>query len=379
MSLNRLHGWPARILAALCVLIAAGILFAGLWPLGAPRNDVAWLPGGGLSFGRVGIAVSSQAFHPAGTAAACTIEIGLEPEHPGGSGTILAFDSFPNPRYPFAIRQMGDGLAIQRTQFDSHGGLDRRWLLTPGIFAGGKPVTVAITGDGSATTVYADGKRVNSSTDFGLSASDLSGRLVLGNSTMKDGWRGSVFGLALLESVLSQTQIEQDTHGGWNDRARTRQEPVPVALYGFAERSGTRVRDLTGSGNDLEIAAKYFQLHPAFLDPPWNQFRTRWDGWMSRGYWSDNVLNVVGFMPLGFLFAAYLGLVRGSARARLLATLAGIAISLSIELTQYFLPTRDSSMTDLLTNAAGSALGAWLYLRRWETKLSGRMESAGGY
>lgn len=377
MDYDRRRVFLARVLAALCIAIAGGILSAGLWPFSAPRNEVGWPSDGGLEFGSRGIAVSKGAFHPPQSNGSCTIEIRLEPRHVNGSGTILAFDGFPNPRYPFALRQMGDSLAIQRTQYDASGNLDRRWLLTPGVFAGGKPVTIAVTGSAAATTIYVDGKPINSSTDFGFAVGDLSGRLVVGNTTMRDGWPGRIFGLAIFDDALSAQQVEQDAQGWMASRANgSRPVSSPAALYRFDERSGNVVRDQTGSGNnlegnDLEIRAKYFQLHPAFIDPSWNQFRTRWDGWMSPGYWSDVVVNVVGFIPFGFLFAAYFGFARHYERPRLWATLAGIAVSLTIEITQYWLPTRDSSMTDVLTNTVGSAIGALLYRRSWEIKFFG--------
>ena len=43
------------------------------------------------------------------------------------------------------------------------------------------------------------------------------------------------------------------------------------------------------------------------------------------------------------------------------ASAVGAAVSVFIELTQTFLPTRDSSMSDLINNILGSVLGAAAY------------------
>jgi glycopeptide antibiotics resistance protein len=92
----------------------------------------------------------------------------------------------------------------------------------------------------------------------------------------------------------------------------------------------------------------------------WKPFRSRWDGWKTRGYWFDMGVNVAGFIPFGFFFALWFSLTPGIARPRLTAILLGFAISLVIETLQYFLPTRDSSMTDLLNNTIGTAFGVVL-------------------
>lgn len=69
---------------------------------------------------------------------------------------------------------------------------------------------------------------------------------------------------------------------------------------------------------------------------------------------ADVVLNVVLFVPLGFL-ADRLG---GGRRAPWRTALLGVVVSLAIEVTQLFIPGRYTSLVDVASNGAGAWLGA---------------------
>jgi glycopeptide antibiotics resistance protein len=81
---------------------------------------------------------------------------------------------------------------------------------------------------------------------------------------------------------------------------------------------------------------------------------------MSWKYLSDVLLNIAGFVPVGFLLCAYLALTRPRANAILYSVLAGGVLSFAIEVMQAYIPRRISGVTDIITNTLGAALGAWL-------------------
>jgi VanZ family protein len=83
-----------------------------------------------------------------------------------------------------------------------------------------------------------------------------------------------------------------------------------------------------------------------------------WPGEWDRYVLRDIVLNVVIYMPLGL--AAVLAFRRRHSRSRA-ATAAiafGFLLSVSMELLQVYVPGRDPSLLDVLTNTLGTAAGA---------------------
>ncbi len=88
-----------------------------------------------------------------------------------------------------------------------------------------------------------------------------------------------------------------------------------------------------------------------FLTAPWPKYWT----------WFDLISNVLGYAPLGFLYA--LSALRSggpwrSAHAVLLASLAGGLLSMTMETLQSYLPVRVPSNVDLTLNFLGAWLGA---------------------
>jgi VanZ family protein len=79
----------------------------------------------------------------------------------------------------------------------------------------------------------------------------------------------------------------------------------------------------------------------------------------------DCIVNILGFVPYAYLHMAYLfsrKRIGRTAVALLIVLGSGTAISLFIELAQYYIPGRTSSLIDLTTNAVGTMIGILYFL-----------------
>jgi hypothetical protein len=189
-----------------------------------------------------------------------------------------------------------------------------------------------------------------------LSSPDFTGQLIINNSAVAHaGGAGQLRGIAIYNRELTAAEALEHSHA-WirNGQPATSEDPGLVALYLFREGSGNVVHNQIKSGVDLYIPDRYLVLHEPFLRVPWKEFYPTW------GYCQDVMVNIVGFMPFGFCFYAYFRWVAERSRPLLAAVALGASVSLTIEVLQSFLPTRDSGMTDLMTNTLGTTLGAWL-------------------
>jgi VanZ family protein len=348
-----------KLLGVVCGMVLGGILVAGLWPFHAPKNDVTWLAGGdGVHFGRHGTILSSAKFQAAEVAAdaPCTLEIWIEPDHTGASGTLLTFYAPGSPRQ-FSLHQSISDLAIQSDIRDGRNQPRTIRLYLDYLFRRGKPLFVTVTSNGGQTSVYIDGVLAQATSKFPLSRQDFDGELIIANSPVDgNSWSGLLRGLAFYNQDLPPAEVYRH-FATWTTKGRPEVSgnDRAVALYLFNERTGSVIHNQVPSGIDLYIPYRYQVVDQALLTPFWKEFQP------NGSYWADVLVNIAGFVPLGFLFCAYFSLAGRIKRPAQVTILLGFAVSLTIESLQAFLPTRDSGTTDLITNTLGTCLGVGLY------------------
>lgn len=369
---HRFSPWESKVIPAACLAIVAVVLTLGLWPFRAPTNSVSWLAGeNGLSFGPHGAAFTRESLlvPSAPSPSSCSLEVWVRPANTRQAAAILAFDSSAEPTLPFSLREYLAAIIVQRYVIDAQGNGSRSWFVIDRVLRAREKVFLALVAGKPETIFYVNGVPVASSAAIGFACSDLAGRLVLGTSTVDDPWSGQILGLAIYSSGLTAAQVAEHFRSWTANRGPAFQdEEKPLALYLFDEHAGTLVHNRAASPADLAIPPRYTVLHPAFLRPVWAQFSYGARPWARRQFWLDIAENVVGFVPVGFLFLAYFSRVKPVRRGLALVIVLGFLVSLTIEVLQHFLPTRDSGMNDLITNTAGTLLGALLF-RRWERVL----------
>ena len=325
----------------------------GAWPFHSPKNQVHWQGNqNGLRFDRYGTILSSGEFESVSSdRPSCSLEIWLKPTRTWGTGTFLAFYD-PLRRREFSLQQDYIDLALQRSVGDE--GLSD--LNVDEVFRR-KQALITVTSDGHDTAVYIDGNLVTRSSRFGLSLNDFGGQLIVGTSPLQsNSWSGQVQGLAIYKSELSTEQVAQH-YQDWTQKGKpaVEENDPTLALYLFDEHTGKIIHNQVRPGIDLYIPDRYLVVHQTLLESPWREFQTQ------RTYLNNVLINIAGFVPLGFFFGVYFMSVRQVKHGVLATIVFGAIVSLTIEVLQAYLPTRDSGVTDLITNTFGTGVGVALY------------------
>jgi hypothetical protein len=345
----------------LCLALAGFFLIVGWWPFTPfPRNHVSWLSGHGLAFAPQGVAYDPEPLpvpvahpssnHAPGFAVELSLEPGIEPAN--GVPHILTIHDGRRPS-GFVIGRWQSELLLR---VPAAGNPNRiREVGIPDLRRGQHHVIV-ISGDSSATTLYVDGRLSRRMSNFVLEPGSMRGQLILGNAaTGQSSWTGTLFGLAIFNRALEPNEVAAHqnlwTRGTALDLAG---EPGLAALYNFTEGTGQETRDHSPAHHHLLIPTRYVVLEKTVLGGS-----TAVAGWSAT---RDIVLNVLGFVPFGFLMFRY---YQGTSPARwmqavIISTLSGATLSLIIEVGQVWLPTRNSSLLDLFCNTIGTSIGVLL-------------------
>jgi hypothetical protein len=348
------------VAGSVCVLILCSFAVAGLWPFRQIRNEVSWLANQpGVRFGAHGIIFSAGAL-PAVGSGDCSIEMWVRPAGGENSSTLLAFYG-PGGATGVSLQRSLTDLRLDR---ETAGGRPGKSYVSDVLFDGKLVFLTVVTG-ARGTAVYQNGALVRTLSQPRSAPGDCSGGFGVGHaSSGHTSWQGEIQGVAIYKRELTPDHVlasylSWQADGRPDERAGGR----PEALYLFDERGGSTVRDSGSSGVSLTLPALYCNIQRTWLQSPYGAFEFHW------GYVQDILINVGGFVPFGIALSAFLASTGRVRKVGAWAAIGGFIVSLTIEVLQVYLPTRNSDLTDVLTNTLGACIGAVLYAA-WRLRLN---------
>jgi VanZ family protein len=347
------------LLRLLCLAMWCGLMVAGLWPFRFfPDNRVQWLVNrNGIHFYEPSQIYSaapetgSERRASAATNGSFSIEIWLQPERVSDRRRTI-FSVYDAERESLSIGQSVADLLMRGRFLGTEEAGHTRSIYLDNCFREGERF-ITITSGPQGTAIYLEGVKAKF-VPYQLEPDSLSGRWLLGDSASSNKtWAGTVFGLAIYDQALSDVEVLEH-YRAWTTNFN---ELVALgsitALYPLDEKAGDVVHNRAGKLPDMVIPKKFQPLHRAFLEPSFK---------FVKSDLLDAIVNIVGFVPFGLLVSAYLhrGLPFPRYQAILLTILVGGLTSLLIECLQAYLPTRTSSLPDVINNILGTAMGAML-------------------
>jgi VanZ family protein len=348
-----------------------GFLVVGLWPFDfSPANEVSWLNSrNGIRFkgrGSSWFSAGGVVFCPRLLASPWTtesekesvsIEIWLRPNvvPKKGSARILSLYTRHKTDVLY-IDQWESDLRLFYAAASPPGKTVYRKIQAGEALTAGKGRFITITSGASGTSIYLEGRRVRNFPDVHIDVErNIFGRILMIGNSLDAGypWSGDLFALAIYNRSLSNSQVARDFKW-WQRGSR----PIPpdrnglIALYAFSEKSGRTAHNAIGNFNNISIPDR-LKFEKRILRSP--------D--LSHLHIPDITVNILGFIPFGFFLSWWLSEFRegGPLGKYLVVILIGALVSLVIEVTQVYLPTRDSSQMDLICNTLGTALGVVLF------------------
>ena len=357
---------PLKAMIALCIAILTGILILGFNPRHTLFiNKVSRIPDtSGIRFQKYGMAYT-KSFEPV---------MGDETTEASGFSMEIAFKSIHRRKNGFGPIVMfhdgNDGSQLLIGQWHSHvivmNGDDYDYRRKSPRFwmeageAMGKTIVVRVTTGRGGTRLYLDGRFIAERKKLTLTMPDgrRGTRLVLGNSVYGNNpWEGDIYGFAVYPYPLAAVDVL--THYDRWEKKRDFSyalDEAPGMLYLFDDVPGRVALDRSGRGLHLQIPKRVTILKRQVLSFSLHELTFK------ANFIQDVIINFLGFMPLGLILVLTLRRCHGPFEkyAVAIAVLLGFAVSLFIEIGQSWIPSRTSSLLDLVLNTAGTASGVAL-------------------
>jgi glycopeptide antibiotics resistance protein len=378
--LSGLYSWSLLVYLLVCILFL-------LWPfdlaLLQKRNTARWL---GISNG-IEFPQDGQVLSLSSTENLCgrllmgtgiTLEVWVATDSPDqiGPARIVSYSLTPGKRN-FTLGQSEKKLImrLRTTETDLNG---KPQSEVDDVFGHSEPLHIVVAYDFSEQRIFVNGElSLQKKIPGGRFTNwDPSYHLVLGNeATGNRPWKGKIFYFAIYNRALNEKEIQKNYRiGQVREGLSSNENPLVsaglVVRYLFEERNGREVVDHSAiSSLNLYIPKIIETYEKAYLsleaikslDKP-TLFR-------------ETLLNILAFIPLGFLFHAALRIRYGtSMQTSVIVLIVGILFTSGIESLQYLSLARYSSLIDVVNNVLGITTGVALD-RFYEACLKRQFES----
>ena len=340
------------------------LFVALLWPFDfafqRETNNVHWVGmSNGIEFRQKGQVLSLSSTKNLfdrlliGTGFSLEMWIASENEVQSGPARIVSY-SLNSSLRNFTLGQSGENLImrLRTTKTDLNG--VKPHLKVANVFGSPDLQHIVVTYDFLEQRVYINGamQALEKIPGGRFTNWDPSYYLVLGNEATGDRpWLGKIFFLAMYSRPLAEKEIHQNYLAGWLSESRSGEQMCRaseglVARYLFEERHGDRIGDSSETKTPLDL---YIPTAIQTQKKPYLDFSYSFD---------DIILNIIIFIPIGFLFhAALRRSCESSLKTAAFVFIIGTLFTFSIESLQHFSLTRHSSIVDTINNMIGTAVG----------------------
>jgi hypothetical protein len=290
-----------------------------------------------------------------------SIEVLIQPYNvlQSGPARILSYSLDTSIRN-FTLAQSGENLVMRLRTVSTNVNGQNPHVEVADIFETNKIYHIVVAYNFQSECIYINGKKIVC--DYRIQGEfsnwDKTCKLVIGNEAAGNRpWLGEIYFAAIYDKALSDAEVKAKFESGFPDRGipdtgERKRCSAPVAKYLFNEKKGVDIFDTGASAfkTNLYIPEKIYTNPKVEISKDSLTVNI-----VDK---KDIVLNIIGFMPLGFLsFRFFKPEHKLRFKHYFLILIIGLAVSVVCEFLQLFLPDRHSSIVDLLANMMGVMTG----------------------